>query len=40
MVWLGECDDPLELLLMLLMLHILDLRDPREDGELGGEDCW
>lgn len=39
--WLGEWDfiEPLEEEVMLLMLHMLDLRDPIELGELGGE-CW
>lgn len=39
--WLGECDlmEPLEEEVILLMLHMLDLRDPIELGELGGE-CW
>lgn len=31
--------EPLEEEVILLMLHMLDLRDPIELGELGGE-CW
>lgn len=31
--------EPLEEEVILLMLHMLDLRDPIELGELGGECC-
>ena len=37
--WLGLWDllEPLEELLILEMLHMLDFREPRELGELGGD---
>jgi len=39
LLWHGLCDcaDPLLELAILLILHMLDLREPMELGELGGD---